>query len=382
MATLRSAAAAALCAALGAALFLSCETTEGVRRELATGEASKAKAVSDSMDSLVGSAFAYFGGKAGQKPDAARLYREPAERVGEAARTVLADYGVGRLEESRAEDGSLVLVGEFGMTGFSLGEIVGLKVSASGAGSAFATVASRRKLATNVAAKDWTLDVLDGISAQLRYARDVGNAERYVVFAAPAKAAPAAGGSAWPGGAAKPATSAPAAAKPAASPAKAAPGAGLEAALAVLRESGRSEAARRDSEGWLADLVEASRAAFPARQSSDVSVACQGRYGDYLSSRFVAYAAGRAKNLRFVAGGAELDKVLSEQEVQLSGAYDEATAVRVGKLVGARYIMSLSAYTKADSESLELHCKFLSVEDGRYLPGGAIVYVPKRELPQ
>lgn len=370
----RSAAAAAL----AAALFLSCETTEGVRRELATGEASKAKAVSDSMDSLVGSAFAYFGGNADQKPDAARLYREPAERVGEAARTVLADYGVGKLEESRAEDGSLVLVGEFGMTGFSLGEIVGLKVTASKPGSAVATVASRRKLATNVAAKDWTLDVLDGISAQLRYARDVGNAERYVVFAAaptPVKSAPAASAKA---ASAKPPAPAPAAAKPA----RAAPGAGLEAALAVLRESGRSEATRRDSEGWLADLVEAARSAFPAKQSSDVSVACQGRYGDYLSSRFVAYAAGRAKNLRFVAGGAELDKVLSEQEVQLSGAYDEATAVRVGKLVGARYIMSLSAYTKAESESLELHCKFLSVEDGRYLPGGAIVYVPKRELPQ
>ncbi|MBL8965917.1 MAG: hypothetical protein JNG85_02845 [Spirochaetaceae bacterium] len=378
----RGSAAVALAAALASALLFSCETTEGVRRELSTGEASKAKAVSDSMDSLMGSAMAYFGGKAGAKPDAARLYREPAERVGEAARTVLADYGVAGLEESRADDGSLVLVGEFGMTGFSLGEIVGLKISVADKGSAVATVASRRKLATNVAARDWTVDVLDGISAQLRYARDVGNAERYVVFAAPTPVSASGKPGPAPGaGAVQTKAAAPMKAGPAA-PAKAAAAAGLETALAILRESGRAEATRRDSEGWLADLVEAARSAFPAKQSSDVSVACQGRYGDYLSSRFVAYAAGRTKNLRFVAGGAELEKVLAEQEVQLSGAYDEATAVRVGKLVGARYIMSLSAYTKVDSESLELHCKFLSVEDGRFLPGGAIVYVPKRELPQ
>lgn len=62
---------------------------------------------------------------------------------------------------------------------------------------------------------------------------------------------------------------------------------------------------------------------------------------------------------------ANLDKVLKEQELMLSGIVDDATAVKVGKLAGAELLIVGTLYKKGDR--YELYLKLLRVETGEIL---------------
>ena len=55
-----------------------------------------------------------------------------------------------------------------------------------------------------------------------------------------------------------------------------------------------------------------------------------------------------------------LMKVLAEQELALSGLVDQATAARVGRLLGARYILLGSATIAAGQ--MRINCRLVSVE--------------------
>ncbi|MBK7257513.1 MAG: hypothetical protein IPI01_06870 [Ignavibacteriae bacterium] len=70
------------------------------------------------------------------------------------------------------------------------------------------------------------------------------------------------------------------------------------------------------------------------------------QYGDALTDKMVT----QLVNLRRfkVIERAALDKVLSEQQLQVSGAVDEATAVQVGKIAGADAIILTSAIQSRD----------------------------------
>jgi hypothetical protein len=57
-----------------------------------------------------------------------------------------------------------------------------------------------------------------------------------------------------------------------------------------------------------------------------------------------------------------LDKVLDEQKLAASGLVDPATAVRVGKLLGARGMLTGTAMDQG--ENLEVHVRLLNIETG------------------
>ena len=61
----------------------------------------------------------------------------------------------------------------------------------------------------------------------------------------------------------------------------------------------------------------------------------------------------------------DLQKILAELELQLSGLADEANAARVGRILGAEVLLSGTLYRKADS--FELFLKLVRVETGEVL---------------
>ncbi len=70
------------------------------------------------------------------------------------------------------------------------------------------------------------------------------------------------------------------------------------------------------------------------------------QYGDALTDKMVTQLVN-LRRFKVIERGA-LDKVLSEQQLQLSGAVDEATAVEVGKIAGADAIILTSAVQSRD----------------------------------
>jgi TolB-like protein len=61
----------------------------------------------------------------------------------------------------------------------------------------------------------------------------------------------------------------------------------------------------------------------------------------------------------------DLEKIIAEQELGLSGAIDESTAARVGALAGARYALLGSASIIADR--IRLSCRLIDIETGEIL---------------
>ena len=57
---------------------------------------------------------------------------------------------------------------------------------------------------------------------------------------------------------------------------------------------------------------------------------------------------------------AELEKILAEQELALSGLVDEATAARIGRLAGAKYALLGSASVIGDQ--VRLSCRLIDIE--------------------
>ncbi|TFG82382.1 MAG: hypothetical protein E4H20_07785 [Spirochaetales bacterium] len=83
----------------------------------------------------------------------------------------------------------------------------------------------------------------------------------------------------------------------------------------------------------------------------------------------------------FIRGGkvrplerSALQKIFSEQELALSGMVDQVTAIRIGKLAGARYALLGSVSVVGDQ--LRLSCRVIDVETAEIVyAGGAYGYV-------
>lgn len=78
----------------------------------------------------------------------------------------------------------------------------------------------------------------------------------------------------------------------------------------------------------------------------------------------------------FIAGGivrplerSALEKVFAEQELALSGMVDAGTAVRIGKLAGARY--ALLGTIAVVGEQIRLSCRVIDVETGEIVYAGS-----------
>ncbi len=78
----------------------------------------------------------------------------------------------------------------------------------------------------------------------------------------------------------------------------------------------------------------------------------------------------------FLAGGvvrplerSALEKVFAEQELALSGMVDAGTAVRIGKLAGARF--ALLGTIAVVGEQIRLSCRVIDVETGEIVYAGS-----------
>ena len=97
-----------------------------------------------------------------------RTYQASVEAVEKAARAAMVESGLAVEETYRTGDGALVIIGKAGMSAFGWGGLVRVIVQDGTNGQVVVRVLSKRKLATNVAAKgDHSESVFSGIAVHL-----------------------------------------------------------------------------------------------------------------------------------------------------------------------------------------------------------------------
>lgn len=249
-----------------------------------------------------------------------RYFNADNEQLKKTVLTVMQDYGlkIQRVEDATSDE--FMIIAEKGITAWSWGEVVGVMIKKVEEDTSLVKVISKRKLSTNITAKDWKLDILSGISARTRMLTDRSNKETYDIS--------------------------------------------------------------KQDEDWLKNIDKAVSTIFSFESKPSVAIGCDGRFGDYISSKIMNYIGKNNPNISIIASGNDLRYIIDQQKLTLSGLYDEKTAVQVGKLVGATYLLICTPYFKANSDKVELHCKVVNIENGKFLGGGLIVYIPITELPQ
>lgn len=249
-----------------------------------------------------------------------RIFNEAIPVLKGVALTVMADYGI-KVSNVEENPESVKIIGKKGMSLVSSGEFVGVSIKPAETKSAsVVTVLSKKVVSTQIFAKDWTSDLLDGISAKARYEKDYANNEKYDI--------------------------------------------------------------RPPNEDWLNSISKAMSTALSFETKPALGVKCEGRYGEYISGKIVSYLGNHNNNLELVAvGGENLNAVVEQQGLHMSGLFDENTAVATGKLAGAKYLLVCSPYSKANAGTVELHCKLINIETAKFLGGGLIVYFPQKDLP-
>lgn len=107
-------------------------------------------------------------GPSGPPPGVAMLYPQPPAKVFPAALNVLPSLGLQLVEADTAKH--TYILAERGINPISNGENVGIYLAPHGEGT-LVTVVSRRKLATNITAKDFTMPVHMQLGSTLGAAR-------------------------------------------------------------------------------------------------------------------------------------------------------------------------------------------------------------------
>lgn len=107
-------------------------------------------------------------GPGGPPPGVGMLYPQPPAKVFPAALNVLPSLGLHLVEADTA--GKTYILAERGINPISNGENVGIYLAPHGEGT-LVTVVSRRKLATNITAKDFTMPVHMQLGSTLGAAR-------------------------------------------------------------------------------------------------------------------------------------------------------------------------------------------------------------------
>ena len=104
-----------------------------------------------------------------------RSYPYPFAVTFESARDALQELGIEIVEVMRSPDGhSGSIIGKKSLSLFSYGERIAVFVSTQNERSTQVEVVSKRVLATNVFAKDWTQDILSTIANVLAHRQAMG----------------------------------------------------------------------------------------------------------------------------------------------------------------------------------------------------------------
>jgi len=256
-----------------------------------------------------------------QTPDKSntRIFNSSNTELKAVALKVMEDYGikVNNIEETAS---GIKIIGKKGMSLMSSGEFVGIAIKpATAPSSSVVSVLSKKVVSTQVFAKNWTSDILDGLSAKARYEKDAANNEKYDVQA--------------------------------------------------------------PNEDWLNSISKAMTTALAFETKPALGVKCEGRFGEYISSKIVSHLGRHNNKIELVAVGEELTAIVEQQGLQMTGLFDEKTAVATGKLAGAKYLLVGSPYIKAAANVVELHCKLVNIETAKFLGGGLIVNFPLKDLP-
>ena len=252
-------------------------------------------------------------------PNNTRICSGSPSEVKTVALNVLDDYDI-KVNQVEESEGGVIIMGKKGMSGFSSGEIIGLSIKKTdSATSSAVSVLSKKVVSTQVFAKDWTSDILDGISAKARFEKDYSNNEKYDI--------------------------------------------------------------RAQQDDWLASINKAVTTALAFESRPALGVKCEGRFGDYIADKIVAYVGSHNDKVELTAGGNNLNAIVEQQGLQMTGLFDEKTAAETGKMVGAKYLLVCSPYFKTEAGLVELHCKLINIETAKFLGGGLIVYFPHKELP-
>ena len=249
-----------------------------------------------------------------------RYFKTHSYQLRRTVLTVMQDYGMTIQSVEDVSPNGLMIVADKGMNAFSWGEVVGVMIRTVEKDTSLVKIISKRKLATNITATDWTTDILSGISARIMMLNDLSHNETYDVS--------------------------------------------------------------QQNEDWLRSINKAVSTIFSFESKPTIAIGCDSRFGDYISGRISNYIGINNPNVSIIASGKDLAHIISQQELALSGLYNEETAVQVGKLVGAKYLLICTPYFKATSDNVELHSKIVNIETGKFLGGGLIVYIHKKELPQ
>lgn len=248
-----------------------------------------------------------------------KQFNSSVEQLTQTVLLVMKDYGI-RIQAQDIQTDQAMITGDKGVTAWSWGENVGVLIKKLDQTTALVKVISKPKLVTNVTAKNWTSDILSGISAQLQQMRDGQRNESYDVA--------------------------------------------------------------KQNEDWLVSINKGLTAAMSFDDHPALAISCEGRFGDYIAGKIINFVGNRNPNIDIVATGKELTQILEQQKLSLTGLYDEKTAVEVGRLIGAKYFFVCTPYFKEGSPLAELHCKLVNIQTGKFLGGGMIVFLDKKELPE
>lgn len=256
-----------------------------------------------------------------QAPDKSntRIFNSSNTELKAVALRVMEDYGI-KVDNVEEDQSGIKIIGKKGMSLMSSGEFVGIAIKPGATpSSSVVSVLSKKVVSTQVFAKNWTTDILDGLSAKARYEKDASNNEKYD------KQAP--------------------------------------------------------NEDWLNSISKSISTALAFEAKPALGVKCEGRFGEYISSKIVSHLGSHNDKIELVAVGENLTAIVEQQGLQMTGLFDEKTAVATGKLAGAKYLLVCSPYIKAAANVVELHCKLVNIETAKFLGGGLIVNFPAKDLP-
>jgi hypothetical protein len=119
------------------------------------------------------------------------------------------------------------------------------------------------------------------------------------------------------------------------------------------------------NEDWLTVIYNGVTTKLSFDDKPILAISCEGNYGDYITGKIINFIGNRNSNITIL---------VTENQ-------NSKTAIEVGKAAGAKYILLCSPYFKEGSETVELQCKLVEIQTGKFLGGGMIVNLNKKELP-
>jgi len=135
-------------------------------------------------------------------------------------------------------------------------------------------------------------------------------------------------------------------------------------------------------ENWLPVIANKIKNDLRGRGEIRIGVRTQGSYSKYITGKIESYL-GNINNIVLVpVNDYQLKEIIKQQELQMTGLYDEKTVVEAGKMIAAEHLLVTTVFIKKNSPIIELQCKVADIEAGKFLSGGVIVEIKKSDLSQ